>query len=443
MLNGVLLVTALAIELLITYSIEKNIVSPGFIFNAVFLLASLNLLTNINSYQVSLSFNTCLIVVIGVACFWLGTIFVKKVRISISFHVKLSTKSRITQEEINIPNSVLAILTVFNIITTIYVGREVVALTRQFGFTGTNLSAIGRYRELGLAYGARMQLGTIPTLLTALAEANGYVLGCILADNFANGNYRAKRNSLWIILAFLSSFISTFSQGSRGGIYMILTSVFLYLLNLYSTGRLIINFKSIIRTIILIALILVAFQYSAILFNKVWKVSFYEYLSVYLGDPIINLNTYIDEGIPRAPLWGYFSFKPIFVNISSKIGYDYPIFSLGGFRFLNGHNLGNVYTIFSYLLADFGLIGSYIYLMFIGLISQVFYNNLAGHENDVIVSKIIYGYMLTSIAFSFFSNKVGENLSFYHMYVWLFEYLYIIIFKLRWKRRSINSLEMG
>lgn len=434
MLNGILLVVALAIELFITYSIEKNIISPDFIFNAVFLLASLNLLTNINSYQVQLSFDACLIIVAGVACFWLGTILVKKVRFSTNFHLKFTTNSKMTQEDVNIPNGVLIAFVIFNIITTIYVARQVVVLTRQFGFTGTNLNAIGRYRELGLAYGTRMQLGTIPTLLTALAEANGYVFGCILANDFANGNHRTNRNSLWIILAFLSSFISTFSQGSRGGIYMILTSVFLYLINLYYTGRLVINFKSIIRTILLIALILVAFQYSAILFNKVWKVSFYEYLSVYLGDPIINLNTYVNEKMPRAPLWGYFSFKPIIVNISGKIGADYPSFSLGGFRFLNGHNLGNVYTIFSYLIADFGLIGSFVYLLFIGIISQIFNNNLIGRENDVIVSKIIYGYMLTSIVFSFFSNKVGENLSFYHMYVWLFEYFYIKMFKLRWKK---------
>lgn len=436
MFYGIVLVTVLMIELLAIYTVEKNVASPDFIFVAVFLVASINLLTNINRYEVIISFETVIIITAGSLFFILGTIVTKKVKINTNVRFNLKGKY-FTAEEITVPSSVLILISLLNLFTTFYVAKQVVSLTRQFGFIGPALSAIGRYRELGLIYGARMQLGLIPTILTALSEANGYVFGCILANYLSNGTTHNKHNIILQSICFVTAFISTFSQGSRGGIYMILTSMFIFLLNRHSMGTLNFKLSSIFKALLIVAILLLAFQYSALLFNKSWDVSFYEYLSVYLGDPIINLNSYVHEKIGRAPLWGYFSFNPIYANLSGKLGIDLPSFSLGGYRYLNGHNLGNVYTIFAYIIADFGYIGSLLYLFIIAMIAQIFNNSLAGKENEVRVSKIIYGYMLTSITFSFFSNKVGENFSFYHIYVWIFEYLFIKLFTIRWAKKDL------
>ena len=38
--------------------------------------------------------------------------------------------------------------------------------------------------------------------------------------------------------------------------------------------------------------------------------------------------------------------------------------------------------------------------------------------------RVLYSYMLVCIAFSFFSNKVCENISFYHIYMFAFVLLF-------------------
>lgn len=426
MINGILLVLVLFLELCMVYSMDKCIVSPSIVLNASFLLASINLLTNIKSYHVELSIQTVLIIALGILSFRLGTVIAKKVNVRKKVFITFSKKYAYTIEDIVLPFSVLFFITVFNIITTIYVTHKVVMLTRGYGYIGANLGALGRYRELGTVYGSKVYLGLLPTLMTALSEANGYVLGCILANALASNIEEEKKNiNIWFFMAFFSSFISTFSQGARGGFFLILSVIVLYLLNLYDSGKLLIRIRSVVKIILLSTCILFLFNYFAILINKNWNVSHYEYLSVYLGNPIINLNSYIAEGMIKSPFIGYYSFRPILANLSGKFGFVLPPFNLGRFRFLNGHNLGNVYTIFAYIIADFGIIGSFIYLGALGIIMQIFNNNLKTNLHRLSVKRIIYAYFIVSLSFSFFSNKVAENLSFYHIYVWIFEFFYI------------------
>lgn len=404
-------------ELIFIYAVSNDILFPAFVFAFVFVAAELNLLTNVQNLKVSLGFDTTSIIVGGIMCFTIGSILAGKRSFSL---IKFKThKSRV----IDISKKKAIAVLAFNIFAICYILREVYNMTvERAGYSGSVLGALGIYAEVSKFQNIDMKVSIFSTLLTALCEAEGYVFGYILSSKLVN----KEKISLLEMLCFLTVFLSTFCQGSRGGIWMIISSCIVYII-LYrkKMGVKKIGFKLVGKVLFVFLLGLIAFQVIGVMTGKFWNVSFYEYLSVYLGDPIINLDIIVKKGIQRTPIWGYQSFGALVAKFYSMFGLAIPYYPSWGFQHsINGHNLGNVYTIFASLIADFGVWGMYCSLVIIGYVSSLIYN-IARHASKTIsVSVIFYGYILTNIGFSFFSNKFCENVSVYHLYVFLFVSLF-------------------
>lgn len=101
-------------------------------------------------------------------------------------------------------------------------------------YQGSILGSLSVYAEVSKFSSIDMKISTISTLLTALCEAEGYMFGYFIAYNLAH----KIKTSKMMILCFITAFISTFCQGSRGGIFMILASVIEYII-VYKEKRII------------------------------------------------------------------------------------------------------------------------------------------------------------------------------------------------------------
>lgn len=98
-------------------------------------------------------------------------------------------------------------LLVFNCFSILYILRDVYILARVYGnYQGSFFGALGRFAEVSKFLGTDLKVGTISTLLIALVEAKGYVLGYVIVDRMVQ---RRKTNIL-TYLCLLTAFLSTF-----------------------------------------------------------------------------------------------------------------------------------------------------------------------------------------------------------------------------------------
>ena len=210
-------------------------------------------------------------------------------------------------------------------------------------------------------------------------------------------------------------------------------------------GIKIIGVKLIFKLIGVIILAIIAFQIIGTITGKMWDVSVYEYFSVYLGDPLINFDTKLSNGIERTKISGQASFGGLIKNIFGKLGIYVPKYgALGEFQYYGNHNLGNVYTIFAYLIADFGILGCLIACFIIGIIVEFIYiRTIRNKKNNDEFITILCGYIMSSVAFSFFSNKICENVTIYHIYMFLFVFIILNFLTKKGVKNSIAQINGG
>ena len=136
------------------------------------------------------------------------------------------------------------------------------------------------------------------------------------------------------------------------------------------------------------------------------------------------MNTKLHEGIIRSQVMGQTSFPTLVKKIFQVCGREIPsYYGLSNFQYYEGHNLGNVYTIFAYLIADYGVLGMFMVLLIIGFCIQSMYIIAKKCKTQTSVERVIWAYMLASVAFSFFSNKICQNITFFRLIMFVFVWL--------------------
>lgn len=420
-------------EILFIYIVNRDVLSPAFVFTFFLIVAELNVLSNAKSYIFELNSKTLYIVISGIFFLWLGTAFSDR-HTNDEFQVLGFVEKKRMISLIQINKSLLFSLTIFNFLSAYIIFKSVVNVSYANGYSGDIFGALGYYRLISAMSNIKtIRLGALPTILTAITEAEGYVVAFIIALKLS----QKSKLGIFLKLTFISSLIVTFCQGDRGGLFLILSFVFYYLL-LSRENKIVkqkfVRWKLIISSIFAVIFL---FEGSALLMGKNWNVSFYDYFSVYLGDPLVNLNTIIDQGIVRTPIWGYFTFGGILKFVYRNLGWLFPSYEyLQKYQVMNGHALGNVYTIFGYAVSDFGFAGSNVLMFFIGFVCQVFYNFAKKSRSIIPISKLLYGYILACLSFSFFSNKLCESISVFNVIVIIINLLFINLFT-RGKNKSL------
>lgn len=409
-------------ETLLIYKWHRDVLNPAFVFSLVFFLAALNLISNIIYLDIEIHLVTVLFITFGVFAFFVGTLITNKVNVCFKLNLFGTRKRRI-----HTTNKILLLVLAFNFFAIAYITGEVYYLAQQYGdYQGNILGSLSRFAEVSKFGNMGLRIGMISTFLSAVAEAEAFVTGYIIVKNMVD----KKRISLLMYCCFFTSFLSTFCQGSRGGVFIIISLIVVWIL-LYRRQRRL-SFK-LLKGILCIAILAIAvFQIAGDVVGKTWNVPAYEYFSVYLGFPIYNLDVVLLEGIPEASPVGVASFSGLYRKVFSMLGMDYyPYDYLKDFLNLEGHNTGNVYTIFGYLIADFGYVGSMIALVIIGALMQSFFNSVKKTRHNTSINTIVYGYLLSCIAFSFFSNKICENITVYHLGVLVFGFVWLNLFTRR------------
>lgn len=413
-----LLLFLLLILLLINYWInDRELLAPSFVFTAAFCLSCMWALAYQVQWDLSLHENTFLVIFGGVLEFSLVTFFLKLFRsTSVSdnrTNIDLDNDSN-DKSVISFQKWKIAIVIGMQLLAIAYTVYEV----QKIAPAGSLSDSIYSYRSQVISPTASQMLESLPRLLTILrsfTDALGYFFAYILAQKII---FYKRLGVIELVICSLS-IVNSLMLGSRTGAVALIFSFLIFLYCIYkksmkwnNQG----NFGTLIAVLLLFIVVIFSFQALASLLGRdITRFSMGEYLSIYLGAEIKNLDVFLQSG--SFPIHTGFFQSQTFIYVTKFLN---KLLSIGEakyslnlpFLYANGYNLGNVYTTFYAYIYDFGYMGIPVLVGLMAFISEYVFEKVKGFRemNTVSISVLIYGKVVFALALSFFSNKFYENI---------------------------------
>ena len=285
MILSVLVVCLIFEFLMAIFLFKADVLAPAVVFSFVFVISSLDLMLMSDYWNVTIQSVTLWIIVIGVLSFIIGSYLAKNVRfIRISVGglslVNYQENFRISRSFLNF---MIAVYILFIGISMLYVIRSRGVSSAITGLFSSYVTALGDDTEL--------ELPVFLSLPSKFLLLGGYIWGYFLVNNWIINH---KLEVRYIIL-FVLTLVMSVSNGKRGELVALVITLVIYILFALKKNRSKKLSKKVYFTLFLI-LIAVALSFQSIatmmgrdsdLFEPL------EYFSIYLGAPILNLNTSI------------------------------------------------------------------------------------------------------------------------------------------------------
>lgn len=375
---------------------DKDFISPSVIFNFVFTFSSFICCLYYKKWNMELHVNTYLVIVIGVIIFFLTCYIIRK-----KFFNKIEINHEI--KKINIDKNLQIIFLIFGIVTIIFTVRYVLnSVNSDILHLRT---ALYSYRDKIEFRNADIGLPFILNICTGIMHAAGFwLIYCFINNIMIEKNF----NKILLINIILC-LISTLLEGSRAMAvnYVLFTFCsYMFCLNYKNNFKFKIERKTLIIFSIIAVILLLSFRFSAILIGRdnVSTMSTSDYIALYTGSEIKNLDTFLQEEHSNIQL-GKYTFSSLFKTVGKIFKINTSLNS--PFRSVNGYNLGNVYTIFYQFFMDFHYFGIIIMTILMATISQLIYekSKRLDYNSRPKLLILIYCYIFGGIFYSFFSNQ--------------------------------------
>jgi len=410
----VLLATLFLTTLLSYYKFNKSFCSPALVLNGGFFLATADLATMQSYWNVNLHWNTYFVIAGGCFLFLVICLLVSYVFDNFAFaNVNIRIQGiPYTNRAKDINKFQLLCVIGFNLLCILLLAYKVVSIVRHCGYHVSILGAFGKYASLSKFSTKNVSLGKF-TYLMILLKASGYVWGNFLVVDF----YKNKKINILLLCCYLTTVLSTFITGSRGGSVFLILSLIpsIYLCREKRFFKKPLKTKTVILIGVLGFLTLFSFQFIGSVMGRTMKteVSPWAYVSIYLGAPIQNLDVFLQKPHKDPAVWGcttfYYQIQNYAVeNNIPELIYDFDL----PFVSYNNHNAGNVYTMFYTFFYDFGYKGVVFLTLIMAFITQVMYSlMIKGMKKVFSISRLFYMYFFPLIPLSFFSNKFYEGIT--------------------------------
>lgn len=402
-----ILVILLLIEFLLAFTLSRgDFLNPTVIYSFVFFLASVDLSMMKSFWAVQLNDITVIVLCLGVFVFILSYNFIGI--IGKKFNLK-SRSQIVNRKSIEVNRTFCYILLFIYIVTIILAFRYVIATAKMYGGSGSVGQLIGIYN--GLLKGATTDDVSYPfyiQILTDLCGLGSYVWGYIIVNNYV---VTKKFNKMYVLFLLLG-LIVCLESGSRGDaisvIFCIICISVLILRKSESAKRITRKFYSIF--IVATVGVIISFQFFGTTMGRdSYIFTPFEYFSIYLGAPILNLNTMINRYGGYNTGYFNYTFSGLYSSIGGKLGissltaFEDPMVHLAS----NGHRTGNVATTYMAYYYDAGLFGVIILSAIMAIIMYKLYADAKKDKtSNVSYKTIIYAYFCFLLARSFFSNSL-------------------------------------
>lgn len=416
-----LLFFLLVIILIISYLFsEKEICAPSFLFSVSFVFCCAWAVTYANVWELDLHIDTFLIVISGVVVF----LVVAQVTKYICERAipDLSTKEE-SHRIFEIKEWKLIFFIIFEILTIIAYLKCLKTITG-----GKSIKeAIFIYRMAATQNSNQFFFPRYINYARIVITSASWIFSFVIVKNFL-----AKRKiGLLILTAFLFSLINSLLAGGRSSLISIVVSVLasFLIISVREQGvRGKIGVKHIIIIIVVGIIGLQMFQRLGNLLGRNSSRDLTEYLSIYCGAEIKNLDIFVRTkmNLVDNSTWGGQTFLSFVRMIKKYTGHaDFYMYYDQPHNYVNGKWIGNVATTFYSYLYDFGVAGMLVLTGIMAVISEsvyVFAKRIKMNTHPPMVM-IIYSMMFVSLVFAFFSNWFYETFAttvfIYNIICWL------------------------
>lgn len=406
-----LLLISLSILVIASFYLnDYDAIAPSFLFSASLTSGVAFAAIYAKQWELNLATNTFFVILGGVLVFTLvsfGTksIFSKKQKLQVREDV-------ISIESYRMSTWKLLLFLMFEVFVIIFTIYYVVVLVD--GDFNNITEAIVKFRNINMFSDSQVLLPKILVYSRVAVNAAGFWFSYVLVHN----SILQRKIDYLMFAIVLCSMISSFILGGRNGLINILVALvvsYFIVVNLQYGFKSNLRLKTILQLLGLLILLLFSFEALALLIGRssFSGTSKLEYLAIYIGAPIKNLDSFLGE-------LGSYDFQnqnQTFNHVMNWIGrkFNNPdlIFSLDlPFRTVNNRTLGNVYTTFYPYIYDFGYIGVPILVSIMAMISQGLYEYIKigdVRKSSPLIRNVVYTYISSSLLMSFFSNKFYEQ----------------------------------
>lgn len=405
---------------------DKDYMHPAVVFHFIFLLYEIVCLCGTNAYAIELHINSVILFTSGFVAITLANI------ISHSYTVG-KTGYRIELKEIRIPKVYFGVLLVFQMVSIIffyiYLKRLASAYGASYGTAPSSLSGMIKLYDTMTKFWSSIYNELAVPIPMLYRISNPICAGAeyIVLYGMVN-NFLIKKSKITIceILVLFLMCVRIVMNGSRSPLLRVFTFIFLllYVFN-YRRGRIRKgNMKFLRRLIIATAGFGVAMFLVLIIMGRTTNFTgISDQLFVYLGAPIVNLDTFLENNaikiwgpMNRETLFGEQTFKGLYAYIGKllKSSELRSISSISSFAFSNnGREIGNVYTMFYKLAYDFGYLGIFPITFVMGLYYCGTYRKIMKQwprrKRIIDFRLLIYAYLFNDVIMSAFSNRFYET----------------------------------
>lgn len=392
----------------IGYSLmDSDLLSPFFLFSIGFAVCGV-MLWAFNYWDYEISAGTALVFIVGVVSFGAASLVTRRV-----FRKRAVQSGRASLRE-NGKGEVTRI--------HIMKGPLIAALLAQVLVALVSISAItGKFPAASIvasieAYGSASKFTNNDVSLGPLVE--NARLACVMWTYFACyllAQELCRRNweNVLIVAAnvLAGAAIQLETGGRQGALTFVLVSAICYIILKRRRNAVRVDARWVVAIVPAMFILAFVFRYSAI-GRDTSGFDFVEYMTIYCGAQIANLDIYLNS-----PQW-FDPETPGFMTLSGSLSWlakhfgfmtsdlSASPFAKLPFQSANGRSLGNVYTCFYNYHVDFGVLGVIACSFFMAFVSEAIYERARraiGRSDDLWIA--VYAFVAVQLLMSFFANK--------------------------------------
>lgn len=403
-----LLLVLLTMTLFLSFHFNrKDILSPAFVFTLSFVFSLCWACLYAKEWELGLHTNTFLVILVGVLEFNILCVIFH--RLYIRFHSSFGIHQNRYFADLYIPAwlKYMYLAVVLGVsLGTIFV------LTRWAGLPLSKfIEAARKYDDLKFDEFMSFKFPSWLSSGRVLVEAGCYWFGY----DFFNRLICRKKIDIPSLLIVMASVGCNLLTGQRSGAFnLMLANAFFcfFIIQKKKNSQKFLSTKGLLILLLIVFGSLASFRTVGVIMQRNISKNTMDYLAMYLGAEIKNLDIFLQTERPVSQIWGSQTFQPLILSLAPKFGYNIPSYNIDlPYQKVNGFGLGNVYTIFYPFIYDFGYGGAFLLVAFMAFLSQYSYEiaNRSRNRSAALLFAMIYASMFSSLIFAFFSNKFFGN----------------------------------
>lgn len=406
----------------INYTLTKgDFLAPSTLFCEMFFLYELVCVIGQSYYAITIHLETIAVITCGLTVFTCFQMLSSGKGFST---YRFSDPIDLKPKYINIPQKYINLLIVLQIATIFFFIRYLQAIAGAYGSGGSSLSEmISLYDTMTKFWtttfrNLNVSIPMFYRIFNPITSAAAYIILYVAVNNFMV--CRKVKLSYIVVVGLLCILILL--NGSRSPLLRIFTMVVILNYVFYYRIRLRKNkgLKSFMKLAGLMIIVAAAMFLTLIFMGRVEKFTgLLSNLFVYLGAPIVNLDTFfVNSGVSFvggfSSLFGEHTFGTLYSYIGKLFGIEAftSIKGINSFTYSsNGIEIGNVYTTFYPFVYDFGFIGVLPLISIVAAYYAFSYKKVLKKRGRGVIDfrLFIYSYLFNDLMMLTFSNRFFET----------------------------------